>query len=104
MAEDKITVESIHVPGRSEGVRCDKYEAMKAALLPVTPTTVPGITVSEPKTALLRTRPDELFPGGKTTGWWLKRVQRDLEAQASMRVRTKSLCGDTMWPQGHKSF
>ena len=25
--------------------------------------------------------PDELFPGGKTSGWWLKTVQLDLEAK-----------------------
>jgi hypothetical protein len=36
--------------------------------------------------------PDDLFPGGKTSGWWLKCVQLDLEAKGIVaRHKTKPL-------------
>lgn len=81
MVDDKIEVESINTLGRTERVRRDKYDAMRAALLPVLPNEAPGITVAESKSALLASLPDDLFPGGSTSGWWLKTVQLDLEAK-----------------------
>jgi hypothetical protein len=79
--EDKIEVENINTPGRVERVNRAKYMAMREALLPVLPDTLPGMTVAEAKTALLRTLSQDLFPGGDKAGWWLKAVQLDLEAK-----------------------
>ena len=33
--------------------------------------------------------PESLFPGGATSGWWMKAVQLDLEAKGIVR-RTKT--------------
>lgn len=80
-AGDKIEVENINTPNRTERVDRVKYMAMREALLPVLPTTPPGMTVAEAKTALLENLPEDVFPGGATAGWWLKTVQLDLEAK-----------------------
>ncbi|ROU03529.1 DUF6958 family protein [Histidinibacterium lentulum] len=81
MADDRIEVENPNTPGRTERVNRAKYEAMRAALLPVLPDAAPGLTVPEAKAALLPALPEDLFPEGKTAGWWLKCVQLDLEAK-----------------------
>jgi len=81
MPADKIEIESITTPGRTERVDRSKYTAMRTALLAVLPDEVPGLTVAEAKEALLSRLPDDLFPQGKTAGWWLKAVQLDLEAK-----------------------
>ena len=78
---DKIEVENVNSPGRVTRVDRAKYEAMKAAFLPVLPVGAPGITVAEAKAALLTGLDADLFPGGETAGWWLKTVQLDLEAK-----------------------
>ncbi len=80
-AADKIEIESITSPHRTERVDRTKYTAMREALLPVLPTTPPGITVAAAKAALLLNLPEEVFPGGEKAGWWLKAVQLDLEAK-----------------------
>ncbi|WP_299701583.1 hypothetical protein [uncultured Tateyamaria sp.] len=80
-SDDKIEIESITSPGRTERVNRAKYTAMREALLPVLPTDAPGITVADAKTALLKHLSQELFPGGEKAGWWLKAVQLDLEAK-----------------------
>jgi len=81
MPDDKIEIESITTPGRTERVDRSKYTAMRTALLAVLPDEVPGLTVAEAKEALLSRLPDGLSPQGKTAGWWLKAVQLDLEAK-----------------------
>ena len=58
---DKVTVENVNHPGKTERVDRAKYEAMRAALLPALP---PGNR-----------------SGGSTAGWWLKAVHLDLEAK-----------------------
>ncbi len=78
---DKVTVENVNHPGKTERVDRAKYEAMRAALLPVLPTDPPGMTVADAKAALLPALPPDLFPGGSTAGWWLKAVHLDLEAK-----------------------
>jgi hypothetical protein len=78
---DKITIESITTPGRTERVDRAKYMAMRAALIAVLPKRGPGRTVAEAKEALLPRLPEDLFPGGATAGWWFKAVQLDLEAK-----------------------
>ena len=82
MPDEKIEVENVNAPGRTERLNRAKYEAMRDALLPVLPTNPPGLTVDEGKAALLP-RPDQiLFSGGQKAGWGLKAVQLDLEAKA----------------------
>jgi len=80
-ADEKIEIESITSPGRTERVNKAKYMAMRAAFLPVLPTEAPGMTVAEAKAALLPNLSQELFPDGEKAGWWLKAVQLDLEAK-----------------------
>ena len=85
MPEDKIEIENITSPGRTERVNRAKYEAMRVALLAVLPDAAPGLKVPEAKAALLPLLPDALFPGGDKAGWWLKAVQLDLEAKGIIR-------------------
>lgn len=81
MAEDMIVVENINTPGRTTRVNRAKYEAMQNSLLSVLPKDAPGITVAAAKDALKPSLPQDLFPEGATSGWWLKTVQLDLEAK-----------------------
>ena len=92
MSDDKIDVANINVPGRIERVNRAKYEAMRPALLGVLPKEAPGITVKEALAALKPALPEDLFPGGATSGWWQKCVQLDLEAKGVIkRSNTKPL-------------
>lgn len=81
MSDDKIDIENVNTPGRTERVNRAKYETMRPALLAVLPDTPPGDTVAEVKEALLPHLPEDLYPGGATAGWWQKAVQLDLEAK-----------------------
>ena len=81
MPDDKIEIENVNKPGKSERVDRAKYQAMRKALLAALPDEAPGLTVPDAKEALLPLLPDELFPQGATAGWWLKAVQLDLEAK-----------------------
>jgi len=85
MSGDKIEIENISSPGRTERVNRAKYEAMRDALLAVLPDTAPGLKVPEAKAALLPLLPEALFPGGDKAGWWLKAVQLDLEAKGIIK-------------------
>lgn len=80
-SDDKIEIESITSPGRTERVNRAKYTAMREALLRVLPTQAPGMAVADAKTALLKHLSEKFFPGGEKAGWWLKAVQLDLEAK-----------------------
>lgn len=89
---DKIEIENVMSPGRTQRVNRAKYEAMREALLSVLPPQAPGLTVAEAKEKLLRHLPQTLFPGGEKAGWWLKAAQLDLEAKGIIqRVKTKPL-------------
>ena len=81
MPDDKIEVENINTPGRTERLDRAKYEAMRDALLQVLPDEAPGLKVAEAKAALLAHLDQDLFPGGAKAGWWLKAVHLDLEAK-----------------------
>lgn len=81
MPDDKIEVENPNTPGRITRLDRAKYEAMRAALLPVLPEVPPGLKVAEAKAALLPHLDHDLFPGGAKAGWWLKAVQLDLEVK-----------------------
>lgn len=89
---EKIEVENINSPGRVTRVDVAKYTAMKAAMLATLPTSSPGMTATESKEAAKPHLPEDLFPGGATSGWWQKCVQLDLEAKGLVvREPTKPL-------------
>ncbi|WP_242109793.1 DUF6958 family protein [Luteimonas aquatica] len=85
MPEAKIEIENVNAPGRTERVDRAKYLAMRQALLAVLPAEAPGLKVDAAKQALLPLLPEDLFPQGRTAGWWLKAVQLDLEAKGAIR-------------------
>jgi len=85
MPDDKIEIENVNKPGKSERVDRAKYLAMRKALLAALPDEAPGLTVPDAKEALLPLLPDNLFPQGATAGWWLKAVQLDLEAKGVIK-------------------
>lgn len=85
MADDKIEIENVNAPGRIERVDLAKYLAMRNALLAILPEKAPGLKVPDAKEALLPHLPHDLFPQGKTAGWWLKAVQLDLEAKGTIK-------------------
>ncbi len=92
MSDDKIEVENINTPGRTTRVNRAKYEAMRVALLSVLGKEAPGHTVKEALAALKPGLPEDLYPGGATSGWWQKSVQLDLEAKGVIkRSDTKPL-------------
>lgn len=81
MADDKITVENINTPGRTTRVNAEKYQAMRRAYLAALPAQAPGATQAEMLERVQAHLPQALFPAGKTSGWWAKTVQLDLEAK-----------------------
>ena len=89
---DKIAVENVNTPGKTTNVDRAKYEAMKGAMLATLPKAAPGMTAQESKEAAKAHLPEDLFPGGATSGWWQKCVQLDLEAKGIVvREDTKPL-------------
>ena len=85
MADDKVEVANINTPGRTTRVNAAKYRAMRDAYLRVLPSGEPGMTQAELMDAVRPHLPEALFPGGSTSGWWLKTVQLDLEARGAVR-------------------
>ena len=89
---DKIEVQNVNVPGHVTRVNADKYLAMKKAFLKVLPDSSPGLTQKEAMSLVKKHLPANLFPGGATSGWWVKTVQLDLEAKGQVvREPTKPL-------------
>lgn len=89
---DKITVENINHPGKSERVNAEKYNAMRSALLAVLAENSEPLEIKTIGHAVRPLLPDDLFPGGTTSGWWIKTVQLDLEAKGILaRTATKPL-------------
>lgn len=92
MAAEKVIVENINHPGKTERLDAAHYNAMKQAILAVLPAASPGITVAEMQGAILAHLPEAIFPGGARAGWWAKAVQLDLEAKKIIvREATKPL-------------
>ncbi len=85
MPDDKIEIENINTPGRTSRADRAKYLAMRDALLAVLPGEAPGLRPADAREALLAHLPDDLFPQGRTAGWWLKAVQLDLEAKGTIK-------------------
>ena len=87
--EDKVVVENVNVPGHTSRVNADKYHAMKSAFMNALPKQSPGLNQKETLAAVKPHLPEDLFPGGKTSGWWAKTVQLDMEAKGEL-VREQS--------------
>jgi hypothetical protein len=79
--KDMIEVENVNVPGRVTRVNAKKYSAMSRVLLKVLPKKPPGVTQSEMGAAVLPHLPQDLWPNGAKSMWWVKTVQLDLEAK-----------------------
>jgi hypothetical protein len=90
--DSKIVVENVNVQGHTSRVDATKYAAMKTALLKILPSKAPGITQTQMSTGVVSHLPEDLFPGGAKSGWWMKCVQLDLEAKGVVvRDATKPL-------------
>ncbi|MEN0001458.1 MAG: hypothetical protein AAF940_11295 [Pseudomonadota bacterium] len=87
---EKIEVQNVNVPGYVERVDAAKYRAMHAAMMKIMTIGEPGMTAAQIKEAAIPYLPDDLFPGGKTAGWWQKTVQLDLEAKGKLARSAKS--------------
>ena len=88
----KIVVENVNHPDYRGRVNAEKYDAMKTALLAVLPSSPPGLTQTGMTQSVKPNLPVDLFPGGRTSGWWAKTVQLDLEAKGMIvRHRGKPL-------------
>lgn len=91
-ADGKVTVENVNHPGHTSRVDATKYQAMRKVLLKVLPKQTPGLTQTEMKNAIQPHLPQDLWPGGAKSGWWMKSVQLDLEAKGLVkRTDTKPL-------------
>ena len=77
----RITVQNYTSLGHVMQVDAVKYKAMRVAMMTALPRKKPGLTAAEMREQVLALLPDEVFPGGKTAGWWMKCVQLDLEAK-----------------------
>jgi len=66
----RITVRNVNVPGYESTVDAAKYTEMKRVLLKVLPKKG-GLTQSEMMSSVKAHLSAELFPGGKTSGWWV---------------------------------
>ena len=85
---DKITVENVNHPGKTERVNGEKYVAMRDAVLAVLSRQAEAVDYATIKQGVKPLLPESLFPGGATSGWWIKTVQLDLEAKGLV-ARTK---------------
>lgn len=85
---EMIEVENVNVAGHVSNVNAEKYEAMRRVLLEVLPEDPPGLTQAEMGEAVLPHLPQDLWPNGKKSMWWVKTVQLDLEAKGLL-IRNK---------------
>jgi hypothetical protein len=85
MMSEKVEVENINTPGRVARVDKEKYDAMRQAYLKVLPKSAPGLSAKEAQSALIPMLPQDLFPDGAKSGWWMKTVQLDLEAKGIVK-------------------
>ena len=89
---EKIEVQNVNHPGLIERVDATKYHEARDALLQVLPKAEPGMNAKDLKSAMQPHLSQDLFPGGATSGWWMKTVQLDLEAKGVIkRLPTKPL-------------
>ena len=90
MPDQKVEVLNVNQPGHVGRVDAAKYQAMRVAMLKIVPSGPPGLTAKELKDGAKPHLPEDLFPGGATSGWWVKCVQLDLEARGIMARSDKS--------------
>lgn len=90
-----IDVENVNVPGYKSRVNGEKYTAMREVLLKVLPAKTPGLTQEEMRTAVAPHLPQNLWPDGEKSRWWIKTVQLDLEAKGL--VARDSSAKPTRW-------
>lgn len=91
MSNEKVLVENVNHPGKTNNVDAVKYKAARTAMLRVLPRRAPGMTQHEMMVAMREALPLTMFPG-TTTSWWAKTVQLDLEAKGLVvRDQTKPL-------------
>ena len=89
---ERVSVENVNLPGRTNRVNAAKYQAMRDARLQILPAGAPGLTQAEIREAVLPHLPEVLYPSGATAAWWAKTVQLDLEAKGRVvRERSKPL-------------
>lgn len=86
----KVEISNPNVPGLTTKVDAAKYQAMKAAILMVTPRKAPGITASEMVDEVQPLLPKKLWPKGEKVRWWQRTVQLDLEAKGELKRDPKS--------------
>ncbi|MEO1028143.1 MAG: hypothetical protein AAFX02_03700, partial [Pseudomonadota bacterium] len=84
-SDEKTVVENINTPGKTSRVNAAKYGAMRSALMTVFSSGSGGLTQAEMMERVKPLLPEDLFPGGKTSGWWVKTVQLDLEAKGILK-------------------
>ncbi len=96
----KIIVENINTPGKTTRVNAEKYLAMREAFLKILPKSSPGMTQAEIQARVKPHLPADLFPEGKTSAWWAKTVQLDLEAKQYVIRET---CKPLRWYQHEHS-
>lgn len=90
MTKDQmIEIENINVPGKTNRVNAQKYGAMREVLLKVLPEAPPGMSQAQMGQAVLPYLPENLWPDGAKSMWWVKTVQLDLEAKGLL-TRCKS--------------
>lgn len=88
----RVAVQNVNHPGKTREVDAEHYHAVRTTLLTILPEEPPGMTLDEIRAELPDRLPEELFPGGRKAGWWLKTVQLDLEAKGLLvRSRTSPL-------------
>lgn len=87
---EKVEIENVNSPGKTERVDKIKYMAMREAMLKVIPASTTGLTAKEIKEKLLSVAPEALWPNGEKIGWWQKAVQLDLEAKGLLDRDPKS--------------
>ena len=85
LASGKVELLNVNHPGKKNSGDKAKYDAMKAAMMHVLPSSAPGVTIEELQSRVLPELPEITFPAGATAGWWLKAVQLDLEARGVVR-------------------
>ncbi|MEM6940403.1 MAG: hypothetical protein AAF943_01855 [Pseudomonadota bacterium] len=91
MPRPTVEVRNVNHPDYRGRADAAKYDAMKNALK-VALAGPCHLTQSQMIDAVKAYLPQDLFPGGKTAGWWCKTVQLDLEARGEMgRSATKPL-------------
>ena len=78
---EMIEVENVNTPGWVGNVNAKKYKAMRSVLLTILPTEAPGLTQAEMGATVLPHLPQDIWPNGEKSMWWVKTVQLDLEAK-----------------------